>query len=179
MRAYKDLELASQTGQRVLRPNAVQIERELEVLTQLMDNQFRVPILDWRFGFNAIIDLIPEFGDIATTLVALYILVSAVRYRVPKITLLRMGMNIGIYFLGGVVPFFGYLFDVWWKPNVRNLNLLRRRATVSAAEAKRGRKSDWLFVMLIVGTIVVLFFGSIILTISLWWYIATHLQVGM
>lgn len=179
MRAYEDLELASQTRQRVLRPGAVQIERELEVLSQLMDNQFRVPIVDWHFGFNAIIDLIPEFGDIATTLVALYILVSAVRYRVPKITLLRMGINIGIYFLGGMVPFLGYLFDVWWKPNVRNLNLLRRRATVSAAEAKRGRKSDWLFVALIVGTIVFLFFGSIILTISFWWYIATHLQVGM
>jgi hypothetical protein len=179
MRAYKDLELRSRTQQAVLHPNAVQIERELEVLTQLMDNQFRVPIIDWRFGFNAIIDLIPEFGDMATTLVALYILVSAVRYRVPKITLLRMGMNVGIYFLVGIVPFFGYLFDIWWKPNVRNLNLLRRRATVSAADAKRGRKSDWLFVGLIVGTVVVLFFGSIILTIAFWWYLVTHLQVTM
>src|SRR6476646_12069413 len=107
MRAQQDLELVSPTRQRVLRPSAIQIERELEVLTQLMDNQFRVPILDWRFGFNAIIDLIPEFGDIATTLVALYVLVAAVRYRVPKITLLRMGVNIAIYFLVGLVPIAG------------------------------------------------------------------------
>jgi len=177
MRAYKDLQPVSQTRQRVLRPTSVQIERELEVLTQLMDNQFRIPLLDWRFGFNAIIDLIPEFGDIATTIVALYILVSAVRYRVPKITLLRMGVNIGIYFIGGLIPFAGYLFDAWWKPNVRNLNLLRRRATVSAEEARRGRKSDWLFVGLIVGTIVGLLFGSIILTIFVWWYVATRLQI--
>ena len=176
MRASRDLELASRTQQRVLRPTSVQIERELEVLTQLMDNQFRIPILDWRFGFNAIIDLIPEFGDIATTIVALYILVSAVRYRVPKITLLRMGVNIGIYFAAGLIPFGGYLFDAWWKPNVRNLNLLRRRATVSAEDAKRGRNSDWLFVGLIVGTIVALLFGSIMLTIFVWWYVATHLQ---
>src|SRR5258706_1115051 len=122
MRALKDLQLTSQTHQRVLRPTSVQIERELEVLTQLMDNQFRIPILDWRFGFNAIIDLIPEFGDIATTIVALYILVSAVRYRVPKITLLRMGVNIGIYFAVGLVPFAGYFFDALGKPDVRNLN---------------------------------------------------------
>jgi hypothetical protein len=179
MRVYKDLELASPARQRVLRPSSVQIEKELEVLAQLMDNQFRIPIIDWRFGFNAIIDLIPEFGDIATTLVALYLLVSAVRYRVPKITLLRMGLNIGIYFLGGIVPFLGYLFAVWWKPNVRNLDLLRRRATVSAEEAKRGRKSDWLFVSLIIGSIVALFFGSIIVTIAFWWYLATHLQFGL
>src|SRR5438132_13758890 len=95
-----------------------------------MDNQFRLPILGWRFGLNAIIDLIPEFGDIATTIVALYILVSAVRYRVLKITLLRMGVYIGIYFAGGVILFCGYFFDAWWKQNCGNLNLLTRRATV-------------------------------------------------
>lgn len=162
-----------------MRPSAIQIERELEVLTQLMDNQFRIPIIDWRFGFNAIIDLIPEFGDIATTLVALYILVSAVRYRVPKITLLRMGLNVAIYFVVGILPFVGYLFAVWWKPNVRNLDLLRRRATVSAADAKRGRKSDWLFVALIIGSIVTLFLGSIVVTLTIWWYLATHLQFGL
>ena len=160
MQARKDLELVPPTRQRVLRPTAIQIERELEVLTQLMDNQFRIPILDWRFGFNAIIDLIPEFGDIATTLVALYLLVSAVRYRVPKITLLRMGLNIGIYFVVGIIPFVGYVFAVWWKPNVRNLNLMRQRATVSAEEAKRGRTSDWLFVGIIIGSIVTLFFPA-------------------
>src|SRR3989441_11531846 len=179
MRASKDLELVARTHQRVLRPSSVQIERELEVLTQLMDNQFRIPLLDWRFGFNAIIDLIPEFGDIATTIVALYILVSAVRYRVPKITLLRMGVNIGIYFIGGLVPFAGDLFDAWWKPNIRNINLLRKRATVSAEEARQGRTSDWVFVAIIIGTLLTLLFGSIALSILFFWYVATHLSFAL
>ena len=161
----------------ILRPTSIQIERELEVLSQLMDNQFRIPVLDWRFGLNAIIDLIPHFGDIATTIVALYILVSAVRYRVPKITLLRMGLNIGIYFVVGAIPFAGYLFAVWWKPNIRNLNLLRRRATVSAEEAKRGRSADWWFVGLIVGSLVALLFSSVVFAILTWWYIVTHLRL--
>src|SRR5258708_40095509 len=129
----------------VLRPKSVQIERELEVLSQIMDNQFRIPVLGWRFGLNAIIDLVPQFGDVATTIVALYVLVSAVRYRVPKITLLRMGTNIAIYFVVGLLPFAGDLFDAWWKPNIRNINLLRLRSTVSPATATRGRTSDWLF----------------------------------
>src|SRR5438132_6681810 len=143
MRAYTDLDLSFPKDRAVLRPSSVQVERELEVLSQIMDNQFRLPVLGWRFGLNAIIDLIPEFGDIATTIVALYVLVSAVRYRVPKITLLRMGLNIGIYFVGGLIPLAGDLFDAWWKPNIRNLNLLRKRATVSAEEARRRRRSDW------------------------------------
>ena len=78
-----------------------------------MDNRFRVPVLGWRFGLNAIIDLVPGVGDIATTIIALYVLVSAVRYRVPKITLLRMGLNIAIYFIGNLVPFVGDLFAAW------------------------------------------------------------------
>ncbi len=179
MKAYQEIELARKPSHAVLRPTAIQVNRELEVLSQLMDNQFQVPVIGWRFGLNAVIDLIPEFGDIATTIVALYILVSAVRYRVPKITLLRMGLNIAIYFIGGLVPFAGDLFDAWWKPNIRNINLLRRRATVSADEAKRGRASDWVFVSLIVGGLLTLLFGSITLTFLIFWYIATHLQFGM
>ena len=177
MKAYQEIELARKPSHAVLRPTAIQVNRELEVLSQLMDNQFQVPVIGWRFGLNAVIDLIPEFGDIATTIVALYILVSAVRYRVPKITLLRMGLNIAIYFIGGLVPFAGDLFDAWWKPNIRNIDLLRRRATVSAEEVRRGRTSDWLFVALIVGVLLALLFGSIAVTGFVFWYVATHLQV--
>jgi len=176
MRVYQKTELARQSHRAVLRPSSIQIERELEVISQLMDNRFRVPVLGWRFGLNAIIDLIPEFGDIATTIVALYILVSAVRYRVPKITLLRMGLNIAIYFVGGLIPFAGDLFDAWWKPNIRNIDLLRRRATVSVEEARRGRSSDFVFVSVIVGTLLTLLFGSIALSVFILWYIATHLR---
>ena len=177
MSARNNLKLAATHRDAILRPSNIQIERELEVLSQVMDNQFRIPVLDWRFGLNAIIDLIPQFGDVATTIVALYILVSAVRYRVPKITLLRMALNIAIYFVVGAIPFAGYLFAVWWKPNIRNLNLLRRRATVSAAEAKRGRSADWWFVGLIVGFLVALLFGSVALMFLVYWYVVTHMRL--
>lgn len=160
----------------MLKPTAIQIERELEVFGQLMDNQFRIPLLGWRFGLNAIIDLIPEFGDVVTSIIALYLLVAAVRYRVPKITLLRMGLNIAIYFVGGLAPLVGDVFAIWWKPNIRNLNLLRARATVSAAEAQNGRASDWLFVAGIAAFLVALLFGSIILAGTILWYVVTHLQ---
>jgi hypothetical protein len=179
MRAYNQLESAPQRHHPVLKPTTVQIERELEVFGQLMDNQFRVPVLGWRFGLNAIIDLIPEFGDVITSIIALYILVSAVRYRVPKVTLLRMGLNIGIYFVGGLVPLIGDVFAIWWKPNIRNLNLLRTRATVSAAEARKARTSDWVFVAVIAGLLLTLLLGSIVLVVSVLWYFATHVRWTM
>lgn len=177
MREYQ-LERAPEVKrERFARPTDVQIERELELLSRWMDNQFRIPVLNWRFGLNAIIDLVPGIGDTATSIVALYILASAVRYRVSKITLLRMGLNIAIYFVVGLIPFVGDALDAWWKPNIRNVTLLRKRATVSAAEARKGRMSDWLFVGLIISTILAMLFGSLAFTGFILWYAAQHLRL--
>ncbi len=166
------------SGVRAQGRNSVEVEQSLEQLSRWMDNQFRIPGLGWRFGLNAIIDLVPGIGDTATSLVAFYVMASAVRYRVPKITLLRMGLNIAIYFIVGLVPWLGDAFGAWWKPNIRNINLLRRRATVSAADAKKGRTSDWLFVGLIILFLLALLVGSVTLTLLLLRYIVTQLQAS-
>jgi uncharacterized membrane protein len=177
MKAYQDLELSRGPKGAVLKPTTVQIERELEVFSQLMDNQFRIPVLGWRFGFNAIIDLIPGVGDVATSIIALYLLVSAVRYRIPKVALLRMALNIGIYFVGGLVPLVGDIFAIWWKPNIRNMNLLRARATVSADEARSARTSDWVFVAIIIGVLITLLLGSLVLAGTIVWFIVSRLRL--
>src|SRR5215210_9531311 len=117
-------------------PEAIEVERSLEQLSRWMDGLFRIPGVGWRFGLDAIVGLIPGVGDLATTGVSFYILASAVRYRVPKITLLRMGLNVGIDYLLGALPVVGDLFDAWWKSNQMNVELLKRRATVSAEEAR-------------------------------------------
>ena len=121
--------------------SSTEIDKRVERLSWLMDDLFRIPVLGWRFGLDAIFGLIPALGDTSTSLVSFYILASAVRYRVPKITLLRMGVNIGIDYLVGSLPVVGDLFDAWWKSNHMNVDLLRKRAQVSAAEAKK-RKSQ-------------------------------------
>src|SRR6201991_3874058 len=88
-----------------------EVERSLEQLSYLMDGLFRVPGTGWRIGLDAIVGLIPSVGDFATTAVSLYILAAGVRYRVPKVTLLRMGANIAIDYLLGSVPVVGDIFD--------------------------------------------------------------------
>lgn len=132
-----------------------------------MDDVFRVPVLGWRFGLDALLGLIPGLGDTSTSLVSFYILAAAVRYRVPKITLLRMGLNIAFDYVIGSLPVIGDVADAWWKSNRMNLELLRKRATVSAAEARSGRASDWLFVGGIIAVLVVLAIGSFAMSIYL------------
>ena len=135
--------------------NSLTIEKNTERLGWLLDDLFRVPILGWRFGLDALVGLIPGIGDTGTALASFYILASAVRHGVPKITLLRMGMNIGFDYLLGALPLVGDVADVFWKSNQKNIALLRKRATVSAEEARAGTMSDWIFV----GGIMVLLIG--------------------
>src|SRR6185503_17865634 len=152
-----------------------QVDKSLERLSWLMDDLFRVPVLGWRFGLDALIGLIPGLGDTSTSLVSFYILVSAVRYRVPKITLLRMGLNIAIDYVVGSLPVVGDLADAWWKSNRMNLDLLRKRATVTAAEARSGRASDWLFVGAIIVVLTLLALGSFAISI----YLAVKIWSGL
>jgi len=159
MEVYKREDLGIEQDQG-LRRRPVNVESSLERLGWLMDDLFRVPVLGWRFGLDALIGLIPGLGDTATSLVSFYILAAAVRYRVPKITLLRMGLNIGLDYALGSLPLVGDLFDAWWKSNQMNVELLKSRAQVSAAEAKEGRTSDWLFVGLIILLLVGIAIGA-------------------
>jgi len=151
------------------------IDKHLERLGWLMDDMFRVPVLGWRFGLDALVGLIPGLGDTSTSLVSFYILAAAVRYRVPKITLLRMGVNIGIDYVVGSLPVIGDLADAWWKSNRMNLDLLRKRATVSAAEARSGRVSDWLFVGGIIVGLIALAIGSAAISL----YILAKLWISL
>ena len=143
------------------------VETSLERLSWLMDDLFRVPVLGWRFGLDALIGLIPGFGDTATSLVSFYILAAAVRYRVPKITLARMGLNIGIDYLIGSLPFVGDVADAWWKSNHMNIDLLKKRATVTSEEARSGRFSDWLFVGGLILGLIALAIGSAFVSLYL------------
>ena len=145
----------------------IKIDDSLERLGWLMDDLIRVPGLGWRFGLDAIVGLIPGFGDTATSLVSFYILVAAVRHRVPRVTLLRMGLNIGIDYVLGSLPLVGDVFDAWWKSNQMNLDLLRQRATVSAGEARKGKLSDWLFVGLIIVVLAGIAIGAAAVSLSL------------
>ena len=143
------------------------VDKHLDRLGWLMDEVFRVPVLGWRFGLDAVLGLIPGLGDTSTSLVSFYILAAAVRYRVPKVTLLRMGLNIAFDYVIGSLPLVGDVADAWLKSNRMNVELLRTRATVSADEARSGRASDWLFVGGIIVVLIALAIGSFALGIYL------------
>jgi hypothetical protein len=132
-----------------------------------MDSLFRIPGLNWRFGLDPILGLVPGVGDLVSTVLSVYILLAAVQYGVPKITLLRMGLNIGIDLLIGAIPFVGDFFDFVWKANERNVNLLRSRSRAYGAVVPRAQLGDWLFVAVVIAVVVGILISTAALTVFL------------
>ena len=151
----------------------VRIERGLENLSMYLDGLFRVPGTTWRFGLDSLVGLIPNVGDTLTLFPSLYILLSGVRYGVPKITLLRMAFNIGLDYVVGTIPLVGDAFDFVWKANRQNMDLIRTRAT-----GKSGTGSDYAFVFAIMGVLVLLLIGSILVSTYVIWAILRELLTG-
>ena len=157
---------------------SAKVDVSLDRLSWVMDDLIRVPGLGWRFGLDALIGLIPGFGDTATSLVSFYILVAAVRYRVPKITIMRMALNLALDYLLGSVPVVGDLFDAWWKSNQMNVALLKQRATVEGEAAREGRFSDWVFVGAIILGLIGLAVGSAVVSVYIFLQISRQFAGG-
>ena len=128
--------------------------RRIEHLGFLLDNSIRLPIIGYRIGWDAIIGLIPGFGDIVGLLLSAYIVYESARFGVPKATLGRMVLNVGIEALVGAVPFLGDLFDATFKANARNVDLLQKHGDLTLASDQRHR--DRRFLLIVLGGLLVL-----------------------
>ncbi len=96
-------------------------------LVRLLDDGLTIPGTRIGIGLDALLGFVfPSVGDAVTGLASLALLVLAFQLRVPKVILLRIVFNIAIDVLIGCVPLAGDAFDLFWRSNRRNLELLER-----------------------------------------------------
>jgi hypothetical protein len=131
----------------LLPPERETIDPFLEQLTDWMDTKFELPGLRWRFGMDALLGLVPGLGDAVTFFVSCYMLSAAARYGVPRIVIVRMGLNVAIDLVVGSIPILGDFLDIAWKANTRNLQLLRRTLEMPVSSRRRTTWTDWLIVI--------------------------------
>jgi hypothetical protein len=90
-----------------------------------LDTAFILPGTNVRFGFDALIGLLPGIGDAITTAISLYIVHEARQLGAPLHVIMRMLANVVLDGFFGAVPVVGDAFDVMWRANRRNVRLLR------------------------------------------------------
>jgi hypothetical protein len=148
----------------VLPPEEKEKRASLEPLFKwialIMDGLLRVPGTKFRFGLNPLIDFVPVFGDVSAALVSVSVLIYAVSRGLPKILLARMGLNILINELVGMIPIVGSAFAFWFRANKRNYDLFHGHIELPG----RSRKSDWVFVGAILALVFVIVFTGLLVS---------------
>lgn len=127
-------------------------DREMEAAARF------VHWLDGRYLDPLIGLVVPEAGDLITSLAGLYLVVLAIRRRVPAVVIARMLLNLGADALVGAVPVLGDLIDFAFRANARNLDLIQAHHGGRPPKA-----SDWL----LVGGAAVLLLGALALPVLL------------
>jgi hypothetical protein len=123
----------------------VDTRQRLEALRKLqraLDEAFRVPGTNVRFGWDPLIGLVPWAGDLVTALLSCAIVLQAHHMRLPRVVQLRMLANITIDLVVGAIPLVGDVADVFWKSNTKNFALLECHAD----RVRPPAAGDWLVV---------------------------------
>ena len=97
----------------------------VERIASVMDNKFRVPGTNFRFGLDPILNFIPIAGDASGFLVSAALLYVMAKNGASRKVLILMTLNICADAVIGAIPIVGQISDFYIKANTRNINLLK------------------------------------------------------
>lgn len=97
----------------------------VEWVSYLMDEKFRLPGTNFRFGLDPLLNLIPGVGDLSGFIVSSVLVITMARHGVSKKVLLMMSLNVVLDTVIGAIPLIGQIFDFAYKSNTRNIRLLQ------------------------------------------------------
>jgi uncharacterized protein DUF4112 len=141
----------------------IHLERVARVrsVARVLDTAIRIPGTEIRFGLDSILGLVPGLGDVSGAVLSGYIILASARLGVSPAVIVRMIMNVAVDTGLGAVPIIGDLFDVAWRANVRNADLLEKHAALPSTTT---RSSRGVLVLALVG-ILLLAIGAITLSV--------------
>jgi hypothetical protein len=132
-----------------------------------MDEAVAIPGTRRRVGLDAGLSLIPGVGEIAGGVLSAWIIVGALRHRVPLARVTRMVIYILLDVTIGSVPILGTIFDWLFEENVINLKSLLRYRDRSRPPRSVGQVgvAAVIIIAVIVGVALLAFFALVALII--------------
>jgi len=98
--------------------------RRLAVLAWTLDSAVKIPVVNVRVGLEPLLGFIPVVGDLAGKALSLYLVAEAWRLSVPGRDIARMVGNVVLDAVLGAVPVVGDVFDIFWRANRMNMQIL-------------------------------------------------------
>ena len=139
----------------------------LDYIASLLDDMFRIPGTQIRFGLDAVIGWVPGIGDAMAGFASFLIVFAAWRRGAQVVTLVRMIANVLLETTVGAIPLAGDVFHIFWKANRRNYLLLIREKQQPGSNTRR----DWMFLAIILFTVIAVVAVPIVI---LFWILRSH-----
>jgi len=111
--------VSGRTGHRLGAP------ARIEAIARLLDSAWRIPGTSIRIGVDPILNLLPGVGLVVSKGVSAYLIWEAHRLGAPVGVLMRMVGNLALDAVISAVPLAGWVGDVFYRANLRNMRLLR------------------------------------------------------
>ncbi len=139
----------------------------IDTISSLMDNKFRIPFTQTRFGVDFLIGLIPGIGDWLSFGISSALVFAMMRRGIGVGMLFKMLGNITLDTLIGFIPIVGDLFDLHYKANRRNVALLKQYY-VENPNPPTAKRSFFIISLMFLAVLVGILIGMIWVMGQLW-----------
>lgn len=96
----------------------------VRTISQLLDEAFEIPGINYKVGLDPILGILPVGGDTVSAAISLYLVGEAARMGASRDVLVKMLVNIALDTVVGSIPAIGTVFDAVFKANKRNVAIL-------------------------------------------------------
>ena len=120
-----------------------------------MDEAFTIPGTRARVGLSSLLGLVPWAGDLAGSILSMWIVAGALRHRVRPRYIAAMVFNIAVDLIFGSIPLAGDVFDFLYEENMKNMRLLERHR--DRRRPPRSASSIALIVAALIAVLVLIF----------------------
>ena len=109
-----------------LRTDPASVRGRVEALERVLERMIVIPGINRPVGLDVILDLVPIAGSTAGAVLGAYMAWEARNLGMSKWQLARMGGNVGVDWLLGLIPWVGAVPDFFFRSNSRNLRIVKR-----------------------------------------------------
>jgi hypothetical protein len=100
--------------------------QRIEALEHLLERALPIPGTNKRVGLDVLLDFVPGIGPTVGAGLGAYLVWEGRNLGISKWQVLRMGKNIGIDWLLGMIPFVGAIPDYFFRSNTRNVRIIKK-----------------------------------------------------
>ena len=136
--------------------------RWVDTFSRTLDTKFRIPGTNLRFGLDFLLGLVPGAGDVLSLGMSGTLVATMAKNGASPMLVARMLVNVALDAIVGSVPIVGNIFDLVYKANYRNAELMREYY-----QEGKHTGSVWPVVLAVIGIVILIMIATVWVFVAL------------